>query len=188
MARVLRSAMAAMLASSAVAAPAAPSLNFTFDAGFGSWMVLQRAPSQAAVYGYLPLGTTGAVVVNVTLTPSAGGTPTTFTASLNVTQQPYGDGWGARPCSKASCPPYDMEGFTPWAEPLPSWKVLLPPMAAGGDFELTATCAGCAGAPGPISLTNVTFGDVWLCSGQVRARRARAVSRDLAPPHHDHHR
>ena len=42
------------------------------------------------------------------------------------------------------------------------WKVLLPPHPAGGSFTVVATDAG----GGTASLANVTFGDVWFCSGQ----------------------
>lgn len=143
-------------------------LTFAFDAVFGDYMVLQQAPSQAAIYGYLPLGTGSGAAVTVTLTPSSGGAPVSVAAALNVTQQPYGDGWGVRPCPKAACPPYDMEPFTPWGVPLPSWKALLPAMPAGGDFIVAASCTGCNGSA-PINVTNVTFGDVWYCSGQSNA-------------------
>jgi hypothetical protein len=86
---------------------------------------------------------------------------------LNATQQPYGPDWGVRPCPKEVCPPYDMNTFTPWSTAIPSWKALLPPMPAGGNFTITATCQGCKGAPAPLVLDGVTFGDVWYCSGQV---------------------
>ena len=46
-----------------------------------------------------------------------------------------------------------------------SWKALLSPKPAGGDFTLTAS----AGASGSAALSKVTFGDVWFCA---RPRRA----------------
>jgi hypothetical protein len=131
-------------------------------------MVLQRAPSQAAVYGFLPNGTATAAV-NVSMYDSATGQLVASSiAAVNATSQPFGDGWGARPCPKAVCPPYDMQPFTAWPEPLPSWKALLPPMPPGGDYFIVATCtSGCAGNGNfTISITNVTFGDVWFASGQ----------------------
>ena len=42
-----------------------------------------------------------------------------------------------------------------------SWKVLLAPKPAGGDFTVTAT-SGAESA----ELQHVTYGDVWICSGQ----------------------
>jgi hypothetical protein len=89
------------------------------------------------------------------------------TALLNVTAQAFGKGWGTRPCPKAVCPPYDMKSFTPFGKPLSSWKALLKPMPAGGDFIITAQCLGCsANSSSRLTLSNVTFGDVWYCSGQ----------------------
>ncbi len=41
------------------------------------------------------------------------------------------------------------------------WKVDLPPMPAGGDFDITVT-----GSSNTLTLKNVTFGDIWLCAGQ----------------------
>jgi hypothetical protein len=40
-------------------------------------------------------------------------------------------------------------------------------MPAGGNFTITAACSGCAGTPAPLVLNDVTFGDVWYCSGQA---------------------
>jgi len=125
-------------------------------------MVLQRAPAAAAVYGYLDSNAATAVRVTV----SSGGAPLySVDAMLNVTAQPFGPGWGARPCPKAICPPYDMDTFTPFPFTLPTWKALLPPTAAGGNYTITAVCTGCVSQT-PIALTSTTFGDVWFCSGQ----------------------
>jgi len=74
-------------------------------------MVLQRAPSQAAVYGYLDYAASG-VKVSVT-DATTGRVVCEVDADLNVTQQPFGPDWGVRPCPKAACPPYDMNTFTP---------------------------------------------------------------------------
>lgn len=140
--------------------PPPPSLYWGYDAGFGSRMVLQRAPAAAAIYGYLD--TAGATGVKVTV--SSNGVPLySVDAVLNATNQPFGDGWGARPCPKASCPPYDMATFTPFTTPLPSWKALLQPTPAGGNYTITAECTGCS-ATASLSLTDVTFGDIWVCA------------------------
>lgn len=144
-------------------APAPPRLFWGFDAGFGDGMVLQQAPAIAAVYGYLDVPT-----ASVRVTVSQDGAPLySVDAALNATQQPFGAGWGVRPCSKQDCPPYDMATFTPFAYPLPTWKALLRPTAAGGNYTITAVCTGCANASQPpLALINVAFGDVWFCSGQ----------------------
>ncbi|XP_071113719.1 sialate O-acetylesterase-like [Haliotis cracherodii] len=43
----------------------------------------------------------------------------------------------------------------------PVWSVQLPAIAAGGPYNITATSS-----EGSIGLTDVLFGDVWICSGQ----------------------
>lgn len=152
------------LDASAIAPPAPPTLSFTWDAPFGDFMVLQQAPAQAAVYGFMDASGTG---VKVTVSDGATGAPLfTVDAALNVTTQAYGPGWGARPCPKSVCPPYDMEPFNPFGVQLPTWKALLPPTVAGGNFTITAICSGCNGNS-TLTLQSVTFGDVWYCSGQV---------------------
>ena len=45
-----------------------------------------------------------------------------------------------------------------------AWKALLKPAAAGGNYSITAKCT--AGCTGEASIVDVTFGDVWYCSGQ----------------------
>jgi hypothetical protein len=151
--------------SSEVAPPPPPSLFWGFDAGFGDNMVLQRAPAAAAVYGYLD--TSAATAVKVTVS-DASGPLYSVDATLNATSQPFGDGWGARPCPKAVCPPYDMATFTPFAFPLPTWKALLRPAPAGGNYSITAECTGCE-SKATLVLAGVTMGDVWVCAGQSNA-------------------
>ena len=41
------------------------------------------------------------------------------------------------------------------------WQVDLPAMAGGGSFHITVT-----GPSNTLTLSNVTFGDIWLCAGQ----------------------
>ena len=44
------------------------------------------------------------------------------------------------------------------------WKAYLKPTAAGGSYTITAKCdSGCTGS---VTLSDVTFGDVWYCFGQ----------------------
>ena len=128
-------------------------------------MVLQRAPSAAAVYGYLD---TPAATVKVTVW-SNGSPLYSVDATYNTTLQPFGDGWGARPCPKADCPPYDMATFTPFSNPIPTWKVLLQPTPAGGNYTITAVCTGCLSNVTTLSISNVVYGDLWVCSGQSNA-------------------
>jgi hypothetical protein len=141
-------------------------LTFSFDAAFGNNMVLQQAPAKAAIYGFLDFNASMAnAVVYVKLTPQQG-TPVTLQASLNVTAQTFGPDWGVRPC--ASCPDIDPP-FNPFLPPTPlaSWKVLLPPMPAGGNYTVSAECTGCSSEyPSTISISNVAFGDMWYCTGR----------------------
>ena len=46
-----------------------------------------------------------------------------------------------------------------------TWKALLHPTTAGGDYTITATCHGCVSNT-TATLSHVTFGDFWYCSGQ----------------------
>lgn len=46
------------------------------------------------------------------------------------------------------------------------WKAILKSHEGGGNVTLTATCSQCADAA-PAVLRDVTFGDIWICSGQV---------------------
>ena len=58
--------------------------------------------------------------------------------------------------------------YTPQA-----WKALLPPQSAGGDYVLTATCSNCITSAIPMrSLSHVTFGTVFVCSGQSNMVRS----------------
>ena len=49
-----------------------------------------------------------------------------------------------------------------------TWKVLLEPLPAGGNYSATASClSGCsAGSTVHATLTDLTFGDVFFCAGQ----------------------
>jgi hypothetical protein len=133
-----------------------PVLLFAFDSAFGDNMVLQQAPSKAAVYGFIDYNASMAnAVVHVTLTPDSG-SPTTVEATLNITTQTFGPDWGVRPC--LSCPDIDAP-YNPFYQPLASWKALLPPQPAGGNYTVTAVCTGCSpSAPSIASISNVVFG------------------------------
>jgi len=48
-----------------------------------------------------------------------------------------------------------------------TWKVLLQPMQTWGSFTATASCVACGGGQGQtVTIRNITFGDVWVASGQ----------------------
>jgi sialate O-acetylesterase len=137
---------------------------FAFDAVFGDNMVLQRSPSKAAVYGFLGPNYCQAVQVSLYDTHSL---LYTETAVINVTKQPFGPNFGVRPCSEENCPPYGMKTFNPWNEPLPTWKALLRPTPPGGNYTIVAKCTTTEpSSSSQIMITNITFGDVWYCSGQ----------------------
>ena len=83
-------------------------------------------------------------------------------------------GWGTPPMA-VTVSLVDEEGSGRGANvsteirPDRTWKVLLPPRPAFGNFSLTARCThGCAGANAShtASLLNLTFGDVYVCAGQ----------------------
>lgn len=47
-----------------------------------------------------------------------------------------------------------------------SWKAVLKPTKAGGDYTIMAKCIGCGAAPAATTLAHITFGDMWYCTGQ----------------------
>jgi len=49
-----------------------------------------------------------------------------------------------------------------------TWKVLLDPMPTGGNYSAFLVCPSCTGDP-VNPLVNLTFGDVYYCSGQSNA-------------------
>jgi hypothetical protein len=129
--------------------------SMSFLATLGDNMVLQRAPAKAAVYGiYGPEGAPKDAKITVTVVPKDGGASYTVDAEVNTVH------------TAASDPNY--VGCTDCPPPYATWKAFLRPTAAGGDYTINANCTGCGGDPKfwSASITNVTFGDVWHCSGQ----------------------
>ena len=61
-----------------------------------------------------------------------------------------------------------MATFTPFTVPLPTWKALLQPAPAGGNYTITAVCTGCA-SNATLTISNAIFGDIWVCAGQSNA-------------------
>ena len=139
------------------AADPAASGSAWFAGVFGNSTVLQRAPQRAAVYGGLNVSSTsaasddaadsgvGVAVVQVTVTDDSGAAPP-YTIAATVTSDPDSS-------SSSS-----------------SWRAQLRPHGAGGSFSISAACvSGCGADSAPSRIADVTFGDVWLCTGQSNA-------------------
>lgn len=68
--------------------------------------------------------------------------------------------WGwATPGEKVTVA-LDGKTFTTMTDPTGRWSTKLPKYKAGGSYTLTVY------GPSSATFTNVTFGDVWVCSGQ----------------------
>jgi hypothetical protein len=107
-----------------------------FSAHFQTNMVLQSAPSQAALYGMAPVVGAEVSVTLLGTTASLQEVSSTITATVG---------------------------------PALTWKVLFPVQQPGGNFSVMVACTkGCANAT-TTTITSVTFGDVWVCSGQSNA-------------------
>ena len=165
MSTVTATAAAAAARGSPPPAPAPP--VFGFSPVFGDWMVLQQAPAAAAVYG-----TATASTKSVTVTVSDGKTSYDVVAKVgkDATHQPIGyvvPGTGAQL-------PYTAL----------TWKALLHPATAGGDYTITAKCTGCTNTT-TATLQHATFGDMWYCSGKITNAATACVV--LAPTYHCTH-
>lgn len=124
-----------------------------FWAPIQSNMVLQRGPSQAAVYGIFQGNVTSEPKINVTMVGE--GQTITVQAEINTVHQPQ------------YMPGYNT--YWTWPGPFPTWKALLPPQKAGGNYTITVSCPSCVNLDPSFrsaNITNVTFGDVIYCSGQ----------------------
>ena len=118
-------------------------------APFSSNAVLQREPASAAITGSVPQGWgSDDMSVTVTLADDDGAAAAAAVGS-------GGAGW--------------QHAVTAAVRADRTWKVLLPPRPTAGNYSLTAQCsAGCSGANASFvaTLLNLTFGDVYVCSGQ----------------------
>eukprot|EP01048_Picozoa_sp_COSAG05_P004996 COSAG05_NODE_286_length_12159_cov_63.200249_5_plen_295_part_00 len=116
--------------------PPPPPPALTFSDTCGDWMVLQQAPAKAAVSGLLNVSSSDMVEVSVS---SGGGASYEVQATVTkLASDPENPG---------------RAGF--------KWKAFLHPTKAGGAFTITAS-SGVHSA----TISHVTFGDVWYCSGQ----------------------
>jgi sialate O-acetylesterase len=61
-----------------------------------------------------------------------------------------------------------------------TWRVALPPTAAGGPHTIAGNSSD-AGTP-PQTITDVLFGEVLLCTGQSERAPRRAAPAALCPP------
>jgi hypothetical protein len=120
--------------------PAVRPDGVSFAGVFTNHTVLQRAPQTSAVYG---------VVVS-----SACNLTNTLHVSLSLWKGRTSQ-WtlGAQHIDFINCS-------------YVRWKASLPPMPSGGSFELHASAPAIFAGTGSQMLTDITFGDVWFCSGQ----------------------
>lgn len=136
----------ALLCLAAVAAgqtrpPAAWPDGANFAGVFTDHMVLQRAPERAAVYG---------VVVGDKVTGSRAPLPLRVTVTVEA--------------ANGTSYTVDAEHVEIVNGSYARWKALLKPAAAGGDYTISVECSGCSNSTRR-SVSDVTFGDVWFCSG-----------------------
>lgn len=105
--------------------------------------VLQRAPAHAALLGSVPPASPPGAAMTLSFTGTGGdGAAYNRTMPFNA-----------------------LPDFT--------WKVVLPDtFEMAGNFTATVSCPSCAGGLTSISRTNITFGDVWVVSGQSNAQLA----------------
>eukprot|EP00039_Didymoeca_costata_P020049 m.339850 g.339850 ORF g.339850 m.339850 type:complete len:823 (+) comp19004_c0_seq1:14-2482(+) len=129
--------------------------GLSFWSSLGDNMVLQQAPSKSAVYG-VATPTATSVVVTV-INHDEGDSSYTVNATFNTTHQPFGPEFVNTKCEKCVFP-----------GPFTSWKIFLKPAQVGGNYTIIAKCTGCSqsGNFDVVNITNITFGDVWHCSGQ----------------------
>ena len=128
-----------------------PNAGVSFSGVFASQMVLQRAPAQAAVYGWCgDVGRGAQLFSRCNFTSGATVEITMKAAAVD----------SASAVAFTTKTPITSDG---------TWKALLPATAAGGSWTISAACTGCGNTSASV-LEDVTFGDVYFCSGQVSAR------------------
>lgn len=130
--------------------PVIVSSGVQFSGVFSSSMVLQRAPASAAVYGFCGNNGEGARVLS----------RCNFTAGAVV--EVTVSGGESSPASPSS-PPYSLQTAIAADG---TWKALLRPTTAGGSYSITVSCLAGCGNSSASTIAQVTFGDVFYCSGQ----------------------
>jgi sialate O-acetylesterase len=68
--------------------------------------------------------------------------------------------WGWASVSESIELIFKEKKYTALADASGSWSIVLPPQSAGGPFEMTFK------GKNEITIKNILFGDVWVCSGQ----------------------
>jgi hypothetical protein len=125
--------------------------QLVFSAGFTDEAVLQRSTSVgAAIYGFT--NSTNQIYVSVSGTDAAG-SMVGYTVAATLSNWTGGD---------------DIHPDTP-APPAHGntvWRAQLKPSHAGGNLSITAD----DGSNPKASLSSVTHGDVWFCSGQSNSK------------------
>lgn len=125
----------------ALASPAAPDA-LIFSAGFSDYSILQRSNTVGAkLYGFAP--TNKPISVQVSGTSSY---------KVSATVKPFVDPLEYHPDTSREIP---HGNFT--------WEAILHPAAAGGDYTIVVTDGT---TNGTATISHITFGDVWFCSGQ----------------------
>lgn len=144
---------AAVPTATAAAAPArvppATTPALQFSAGFSDSAVLQRGDRGTAVYGFA----TSASPVKLMVSGGAN-----YEVSAKVSEWVDDSGCNSTicPAGKKIMPAHG--GFV--------WRAQLRPQPlAGGEYSLSVTSAA-AGSNGTLSIVNLTYGDVFFCSGQ----------------------
>ncbi|HEY0610233.1 MAG TPA: sialate O-acetylesterase, partial [Chitinophaga sp.] len=68
--------------------------------------------------------------------------------------------WGwASPNEKVKLQ-FNQEEYNTTADKNGSWSIILPPQPAGGPYNMTFS------GNNTVGISNILFGDVWICSGQ----------------------
>lgn len=133
-----------VLTQEAKSPPVAP--NGTFFSGvFTDHAVLQRAPATSAVYGYVSGGVSSDTQVVVTVTEYAQSNPAKVLTSYNITAE----------ITDTTYIPANI-----------SWKAFLTAHEAGGNVSISASCKNCGNTSSVAEIDDITFGDVFICSGQ----------------------
>jgi hypothetical protein len=135
--------------------------SLSWSAGFSDDAVFQRSATKGtAVYGF------ASSAVTVTVTVSGGAAADASPYSVMVTPTPWVDTSG---CNRTGC--IDAKTPLPPAHGAFVWRAELKPQPeAGGHYTIVAADGTPSSGNGTIALERVTYGDVYFCSGQVRAR------------------